>query len=200
MSPRTKEQFDEIRQQSRANIMEAALELFGTKGYSSTSISQIAKAAGVSKGLLYNYFDSKEDLLQQLVIQHVEENEAWWDAIMKQPISAYEQVVAMVDKSIDLVRSDLHKWQLLTSLAFQPQVLQGIEHIIAEKQGKMIGETIALFGRLGMPNPEAETFFISAILDGMFLHYLNMPDQYPLELMRDYMLARYAAYKPNHLT
>ncbi|MCB0637477.1 MAG: TetR/AcrR family transcriptional regulator [Lewinella sp.] len=179
--------------------MESALELFGNNGYQSTSISQIAKAAGVSKGLLYNYFDSKEDLLQQLVLQHVEENEAWWNDIVAKQDTAYEQVVAMVDKSIEIVQKDLHKWQMLTSLAFQPHVLEGIADIVAEKQGKLIGETIDIFRRLGVAQPEAETFLIGAILDGMFLHYLNMPGQYPLTMMRDYILARYEDYKPNQL-
>lgn len=199
MSPRTKEQFDEIRQRSRENIMDAALELFGTIGYHSTSISKIAGAAGVSKGLLYNYFNSKEDLLQQLVLQHIEDNEAWWEDIMARDITPYEQVVAVVDKSIAVVRNDPHQWQLLTSLAFQPEVIKGIEHIMAEKQAHLIGGTIDLFRRLGMPQPERETFFIGALLDGMFLHYLNMTDQYPLQMMRDYILARYDAYKPEHL-
>ncbi len=49
MSPRTKAQFEEIRQKSRENIENIALELFALKGYHATSISQIAKKAGISR-------------------------------------------------------------------------------------------------------------------------------------------------------
>ncbi|RMG72236.1 MAG: TetR family transcriptional regulator [Bacteroidetes bacterium] len=40
MSPRSSEQWDEMREQSRAKILEAALELFGSQGYHATSITR----------------------------------------------------------------------------------------------------------------------------------------------------------------
>ena len=67
MSPRTISKNEEIRQESMKKIMDAAFSLIAKHGYESTSIAQIAKKAGVSKGLMYNYFDSKEDLLEKLV-------------------------------------------------------------------------------------------------------------------------------------
>ena len=47
--------------------MSVALKLFAEKGYHATSISQIAVKAKVSKGLMYNYFSSKEDLLDEII-------------------------------------------------------------------------------------------------------------------------------------
>ena len=70
MSPRTKEQFAEMREQKSQLISEKALELFAEHGYEATSISMIAKEAGVSKGLIYNYFSSKEEILKE-IIEHV---------------------------------------------------------------------------------------------------------------------------------
>src|ERR1700691_1391867 len=61
--PRRPEQFEEIREKSREKILSAALELFGNKGYDATSIDSIAKKAGISKGLIYNYFESKKSIL-----------------------------------------------------------------------------------------------------------------------------------------
>ncbi len=46
--PRTKEQFEKIRKETRAKILNTALELFAKKGYSNTSISEIAKSAKIS--------------------------------------------------------------------------------------------------------------------------------------------------------
>ncbi|HRW21852.1 MAG TPA: helix-turn-helix domain-containing protein, partial [Bacteroidales bacterium] len=63
MSPRTPEQFEEIRLSKHKLILDTAMKLFASSGYHNTSISKIAKEAGISKGLIYNYFDSKEDLL-----------------------------------------------------------------------------------------------------------------------------------------
>ncbi|GAB4085337.1 TetR/AcrR family transcriptional regulator [Myceligenerans cantabricum] len=44
-------------------VTQAALDLFSTQGYTSTSVQQIVAAAGVTKGAMYHYFTSKDDLL-----------------------------------------------------------------------------------------------------------------------------------------
>ncbi|MEA3317134.1 MAG: TetR/AcrR family transcriptional regulator, partial [Bacteroidota bacterium] len=67
MAPKTKEQYNEIRETTKARIKNEALKLFAENGYHSSSISIIAKKANISKGLMYNYFDNKEDLLKQII-------------------------------------------------------------------------------------------------------------------------------------
>ena len=44
-------------------LMHVSVELFATQGYAQTSVQQIVDAAGVTKGALYHYFKSKDDLL-----------------------------------------------------------------------------------------------------------------------------------------
>jgi AcrR family transcriptional regulator len=51
---------------SKERILAAALALFGERGYSSTSIDEIAAAAGLTKGALYYYFADKEDIARDL--------------------------------------------------------------------------------------------------------------------------------------
>lgn len=43
--------------------MEAAINLFGERGYESTSVSSLAKTAGIGKGTIYSYFASKNEIL-----------------------------------------------------------------------------------------------------------------------------------------
>lgn len=57
----------EQKQQRRQQILMKALELFVQKGYRETKISDIADAAGMSTGLLFHYFESKEQLYEELV-------------------------------------------------------------------------------------------------------------------------------------
>lgn len=45
------------------DVMQAALELFAGQGYANTSVQQVVETAGVTKGALYHYFHSKDDLL-----------------------------------------------------------------------------------------------------------------------------------------
>ena len=46
--------------------MDVALQHFANKGFHATTIYHIAEHAGISKGLMYNYFNSKEELLPLL--------------------------------------------------------------------------------------------------------------------------------------
>ncbi|VAW25793.1 hypothetical protein MNBD_BACTEROID06-1488, partial [hydrothermal vent metagenome] len=73
MSPKTPIQNEQIRAESKHKIMEAAFNLIAKNGYDSTSVSMIAKEAEVSKGLLYNYFKSKEALVEALVMSAMSE-------------------------------------------------------------------------------------------------------------------------------
>jgi AcrR family transcriptional regulator len=50
-------------------LLEAALQVFARNGYRSATLDQVAEAAGVTKGTIYHYFDTKEELLLG-VIQH----------------------------------------------------------------------------------------------------------------------------------
>ena len=45
------------------DITRAAVDLFSTQGYANTSVQQIVESAGVTKGAMYHYFESKDDLL-----------------------------------------------------------------------------------------------------------------------------------------
>jgi len=58
---------DEQKEQRRQLIISKALELFAKKGYSDTKIGDIAQAADMSAGLMFHYFESKEQLYEELV-------------------------------------------------------------------------------------------------------------------------------------
>jgi len=73
MTPRTQRQFEEIREEKRNLIMNVALEHFANAGYHTTTISHIANHAGISKGLMYNYFKSKDELLAGIVNRSLSE-------------------------------------------------------------------------------------------------------------------------------
>ena len=53
--------------EARERIIKSSIELFSQKGFHATTASEIAEAAGVTKGLIYYYFNSKEEILSHLV-------------------------------------------------------------------------------------------------------------------------------------
>ncbi len=52
----------DISQKRRAQLMEAAVEIFAQKGYANTRMDEIAKRVGIGKSTVYEYFSSKEEL------------------------------------------------------------------------------------------------------------------------------------------
>ena len=54
-----------------AEILAAALRIFSEKGFAATKLDEVAREAGVSKGTLYLYFESKEVLLKEVVNEFV---------------------------------------------------------------------------------------------------------------------------------
>ncbi len=83
-----------------AELTAAALELFVERGFASTRLEDVAKRAGVSKGTLYLYFDSKEDLLKAVV------QEGYVEPILE----AEEFAHAFTGSCADLLRELLMMW------------------------------------------------------------------------------------------
>lgn len=75
------------RKESRpGELLDAALDLFVEKGYAATHVEDVAARAGVSKGTLFLYFPSKQELFQAVVRQAIAGRFAEWDL----ELEAYE--------------------------------------------------------------------------------------------------------------
>ncbi len=87
-------------QDKRRRILTAAQEVFAEQGFEATRMEEVARRARVGKGTLYNYFDSKEDLLIQAVIASMEEVQeritTGVDPSPDQPIRSLEDVLRIL--------------------------------------------------------------------------------------------------------
>jgi AcrR family transcriptional regulator len=75
--PRSPKDNQEIRDARREAILATATRVFSEKGFAQTKISEIAAAAGLSHGLVYHYFDSKDAILAAIadeMLEHVSED------------------------------------------------------------------------------------------------------------------------------
>jgi len=64
---RNKELNEKMKEERRQQILAIALHLFATKGLAATRIADIATASGISQGLLYHYYRSKEEIYVELI-------------------------------------------------------------------------------------------------------------------------------------
>ena len=71
-------------EQTVQRILEVATQLFLAKGYENTSMQDIVRALGMSKGAIYHHFKSKEELFEKVVL-HFYSREDWFSAIAHDP-------------------------------------------------------------------------------------------------------------------
>ena len=108
---------------AKERILEAALEVFSNKGFHQATTDEIAEKAGVGKGTLYRYFETKEKLFAQLVRLRTEELESRADSI----IDSHDDVLTMISKYIRLYFEFFDCNQRLFRLIVQEQLDLG-EH------------------------------------------------------------------------
>ncbi|MGB0369460.1 MAG: TetR/AcrR family transcriptional regulator, partial [Flavobacteriales bacterium] len=121
MAPRSPEQFAEIREERKHQILDAALHVFAEDSYHGASISAVARRAGISKGLIYNYFKSKEEILISLVVDVFDEVMEQLDLNLDKPLDR-DGFIQVIEKSVDEVVKNPQRWKLYMSLSFQPDV------------------------------------------------------------------------------
>lgn len=81
----------------RDQIIEAALLLFGEKGFSAVSIKEIAQLAGVSQVTIYNHFENKEDLVEKVTAILMEEVLAAADQLYVSDLPYEEKLIKAFD-------------------------------------------------------------------------------------------------------
>lgn len=83
-------------------LLDAALALFSEKGFSATRSEEVAAAAGVSKGTLYLYYPSKEELLKAVIRERVS----------TEIQSGVDEVLAFTGSNAQVLRQVLPRWWL----------------------------------------------------------------------------------------
>jgi AcrR family transcriptional regulator len=188
MSPRTQEQFEEIRVSRREQIMNSALELFAEEGFTNCSISQLAKHAGISKGLMYNYFNSKEDLLKAIIKDGISDFldnfDPDHDGILKP-----DELAGFVRKTFSNIRENQKFWILYINIILQPKVkeLMGGEPFsnVMAQIGPMLMD---YFTKMGYEDPDLEMFTFSALIEGfgVLMVYAYPGFEFPEGMLQKY--------------
>lgn len=147
--------------QKRRDIALSCRELFVSKNMSSITISEIAKAAGVGKGTLYEYFKSKEEIIFELVDLLLQEHSKELESQLKTRRSVREKIKHFAEffyapsyADLRILYKDFVSLSLSTPsedlVAFQSQCFNNyylwFSKIIQEgvEQGELIEEALGL--------------------------------------------------------
>ncbi|NND05920.1 MAG: TetR/AcrR family transcriptional regulator [Saprospiraceae bacterium] len=187
MSPRTKEQIAQIRRESRQQILDAALLLFAQNGFHNTSISTIAKEANISKGLVYNYFESKDDLLRQIVETAMQIGDDFAGHLELDDQDPVQSVHQTIDDLFSMLEQNPTYWKLIISLSLKEDIMLRFKDQLKQQAQKNLAYLTNYFRQLQIPEPTNHAMLYAAALDGIFLHYIYAQDLYPLSDMKDFL-------------
>lgn len=158
-----------MRAESRQAILGAALAVFGEKSFAESTTAAIAERAGVSKGLVFNYFPSKDALLQALLEQMLGEALDFWDA-RPWDGTPQEQLLDWVDTAIGQVLRRPGFYRLYFSLALQPggsaavgQALQNLQWRLAS----YLQRAEALLEAAGSAQPALDARLLQCAINGL---------------------------------
>jgi AcrR family transcriptional regulator len=106
MSPRGKKLNEQMRSEATEKITKAALEVFAEYGYHGATMEQIMKVSGLSKGLVYHYFPSKEKIFFHLVDTALEISRNTWKDALDSPGTAWERIEKLSDNIVKIAFTD----------------------------------------------------------------------------------------------
>ena len=191
--PRTPEENDRIRQASKEKIRAAAMELFMKQGYYATSISDIAKQAGISKGLLYNYYKGKEELLSEMVEARIKEVvEVMEEAFTLN--TPREQLEHIINGAIDNIhqKPEVHRFYL--HLQTQPESDEELikySHLIIEENARQFEFQCKIFESMGETDPRKRSLYFSSVLQGIMLMISTYQQGFPIEEIKNQIIREF---------
>jgi len=104
-----------VSEERKHQITEAATTVFSRLGFHKARIDDIAAEAGLSKGTLYLYFKSKDEIITSLLSKMFEREFAALDSLKNDPRPAADRLLAFVEQS----NNALLKWQRIIPIMFE---------------------------------------------------------------------------------
>jgi AcrR family transcriptional regulator len=163
---------------SRRQVLEAAVQALAARGYARTSVSDIAQAAGMSKGAVHYHFDSKDDLIAK-VLEHCvsvsrDRVRAVWDA----PGAPREKIRRVIHEMRAVRRQGTAELRVMADLAAQAihderlRALLGSMHEANRKDFvEYLTQSLETMGsvRLRIP-PRVLARLLFGVVDGLAMH------------------------------
>ncbi len=141
---RNKELNQKIRDGRREQILSKALMLFAARGLSATKISDIAKAADISQGLLYHYFESKDEIFVELIKNGFDRLNGACRWLEDQDMTPKEKIVFALVELLKLLEQneDAARYHLLIAQATASESIPDQARVIIEKENSYPYEAI----------------------------------------------------------
>ena len=192
MSPRTSDQLQRLRETKKQHIMQAALKVFASQGFNGATINMIAKEAGIAKGLMYSYYESKEKLLGELLTFGMQKAASFLYEDAGHKLETKKQFAASLRRMIQLFLQETDFWRLYTMLALQPHIAEKFHKEAMSFLQQYLEVYIAYFKKKKSANPMAEAMLFGSILDGLMFDLMVAPNEYPIDDVVEMIIKKFA--------
>jgi len=144
----------------QTKILETSLKLFAEKGFDATSTNKIAKEAGVSEGLIFRHFESKEGLLQAIMQAGKQKAMDMYTPILNlnHPKMRLRKILEF---PFQIQSDEYHFWKLIYALKWRSDVYD--QSLSAPLRTALL----EIFKQLNYADPEAEAECVLLIIDGI---------------------------------
>jgi AcrR family transcriptional regulator len=105
--PKSKERCQEIRAEMRSTILQKSLLYFARNGFAGTKIGDLSRSIGIAQGTIYVYFQSKEDLFQEILkIADSQETVHQMEQLASLPIPARQKIRILSETILSRLEAD----------------------------------------------------------------------------------------------
>ncbi len=180
--------FVQKRDASTQLILQCGLELFAATGYHPTTIRMIAEKAGISLGLLYNYFKSKEEVLLAIFKTNTKDIQA--EFLSSKELESNTSLSTFIRQFFKIQKSNRSFWLLYYSLKLSGTTSLLVAPVTKELESTMQEILEDCLIEAEIPFPSLEAKFVMASLDGLAQHLL-MQDNFPINDVMHLLLLKY---------
>lgn len=164
-------------------ILDAAQQLLAERGHAAVTVAEISREAGISRGLLHYYFDSKEHILAQVVRRNVEITMEDTRRLLASANTRQELLEQIIEVYQQALGRSSFGYALYYEAFVQGRVHDSVRHELAElfqaRRGSLAEALVAAEerGSIDLPHdPAVVASLILAIGDGVALQYLADPE------------------------
>ena len=182
--PRSQKQNKKIRKQKKQLILDTALELFAENGFHATSMNQVAKKAGVSKGLAYNYFESKQEILDEIIKTGFDSIYSHFD-LNHDGILTRDEFEHFIRNSFKAISENRKFWKLYSAIIMQADLAESMMEKYGDRSQIIMQMMNQFIASMGSNDPEGDLLVISSLMKGALLIVISAPDFFPLKQLED---------------
>ena len=189
-----------IEQHRRAQIIDTAIDTIATQGFAQASLANIARAAGISKGVISYYFKGKDDLIEQVKTHLLMEMGVFVRDRVAANLGDAEKLQAYIDASFDYIQENRTKFIVMLELGINLQAddfgnpFSAVNYQACRHRLEKILHDGQINGSFRLTDIRTVAVAIQGMLDGISIQWVAEPDVVDLDRCRRETAGMIAAY------